>query len=356
MNPHEILPQSSAIAACVAGIASATRVEALAEHAAEVRRLASALHVAAAGPALVTGVLSRLNDAITERVLALLQARYRLPAARWCWLGLGSEGRLEQTLATDQDNGLIFSASDDGEARDLRELFLPFAQAVNQALAHCGFPLCDGEVMGGNPRWCLSQSEWLERFTTWVRTPEPEALLNASIFFDFRPLAGDLALAVELRGDLARLTRGNEIFLRMMTANALAAAPPLGRLRDFVTVPESGGTVDLKKFGSRIFVDAARIFALGSGATETASTERLRGAARDGIIPLADAEAAVHAFHALQGVRLAAQVAAGLAGASPGNQIDPDRLNEFDRRLLLEALRQARSLQQRLKTRFHIDS
>jgi hypothetical protein len=186
------------------------------------------LHAAEAGPALVTGVLSRLNDLITERVLALMQTRYRLPPARWCWLGLGSEGRLEQTLSTDQDNGLIFSASDDGEARDLRELFLPFAQATNQALAQCGFPLCDGEVMGGNPRWCLSQSEWLESFSAWVRTPEPEALLNASIFFDFRPLAGDAGLAADLRGELGKLTRGNEIFLRMMTANALAAVAAAG--------------------------------------------------------------------------------------------------------------------------------
>jgi CBS domain-containing protein len=356
MSGQEILPQASAVAACAARVAGAGDLPTLVGCAAEARELARALHGEEAGAALVTGVLSRLNDAVTERVLVLLQSRFRLPPARWCWLGLGSEGRLEQTLSTDQDNGLIFSASDDGEARELREHFLPFARAVNAALADCGFPLCDGEVMGGNPRWCLSQSEWLESFTAWVRTPEPEALLNASIFFDFRPLAGDAALALELRRELATLTRGNEIFLRMMTANALAAAPPLGRLRDFVTVPESGGSVDLKKFGSRIFVDAARIFALGSGSAETATAPRLRQAARDGIMPAADAAAAVHAFHALQAVRLAAQAAAVAAGKAPGNQIDPETLNEFDRRLLLEALRQARSLQQRLKTRFHIDT
>ena len=356
MSEQDILPQSSAIAGCAARIAAAADIPALVRCADEARRLAMALQVEEAGAALVTGVLSRLNDTITERVLDLLRARYRLPPARWCWLGLGSEGRVEQTLATDQDNGLVFSATDDGEARELRELFLPFTRAANQALADCGFPLCDGDVMGGNPRWCLSRSEWLESFTTWVRTPEPEALLNASIFFDFRPLAGDAALAADLRRELATLTRGNEIFLRMMTANALAAPPPLGRLRDFVTVPESGGTLDLKKFGSRIFVDAARIFSLGSGGGEIATVARLRRAAQDGIMPAADAEAAVHAFHCLQGVRLAAQAAAIASGAAPGNQIDPESLNEFDRRLLLEALRQARSLQQRLKTRFHIET
>jgi CBS domain-containing protein len=238
----------------------------------------------------------------------------------------------------------------------LRGLFLPFARAANQALADCGFPLCAGKVMAGNPRWCLSSSEWLENFVTWVRTPEPEALLNAAIFFDFRPLAGDPKLAVKLRRALSELTRGNEIFLRMMTVNALAAAPPLGRLRDFVTEAESGGAIDLKKFGSRIFVDAARILALGAGIAETGTASRLRRVAAEGVMTPVDAEAAGHAFHALQGIRLAVQARAGLDGQAPGNQVDPDRLNEFDRRVLLESLRQARKLQQRLKSRFHIDT
>ena len=355
MIESEILPQSSAIAACAARIAAAADVAALASCAAEARQVATELHREEAGAALVTGVLSRLNDAIVARALVLLQQRFRLPPARWCWLGLGSEGRLEQTLATDQDNGLVFSASDDGEAQQLRELFLPFARAANQALSACGFPLCDGEVMAGNPRWCLSQSEWLESFGAWVRTPEPDALLNAAIFFDFRPLAGAGELAVGLRQALSELTRGNEIFLRMMAVNALAASPPLGRLRDFVTAADSGGTVDLKKFGSRIFVDAARIMALGAGAAETSTATRLRRMATEEIMTTSDAEAAVHAFHALQGIRFAAQAAA-VGDGTPGNLLDPEQLNEFDRRVLLEALRQARALQQRLKTRFHIET
>jgi len=352
----EILPQAAAIAATSVRIAGAADVAALVACAAEVRAMAVALHREEAGAALVTGVLSRFNDAIAVRLLDLLALRFRLPPTRWCWLGLGSEGRLEQTLTTDQDNGLVFSASDDGEARRLRELFLPFAQAANRALAECGFPLCDGEVMAGNPRWCLSLSEWRERFAGWVRTPEPEALLNAAIFFDVRAVAGAGELAAELRRTLSDLTRGNEIFLRMMTVNALAAPPPLGRLRDFVTAAESGGEIDLKKFGSRIFVDAARIMALGAGLAATGTAPRLRAVAAEGIITAADAEAAAHGFHALQGVRLTVQAASDLETGTAGNQVDPDRLNEFDRRVLLEALRQARALQQRLKTRFHIET
>lgn len=352
MTDGEILPHSGAIAACAARIDATADVAGLVACAAEARQLATALHHDAAGAALVTGVLSRLNDAIVARILVVLQQRFRLPPARWCWLGLGSEGRLEQTLATDQDNGLVFSASDDGEAHDLRELFLPFARAANEALAECGFSLCDGEVMAGNPRWCLSQSEWLESFAAWVRTPEPDALLNAAIFFDFRALAGDVALAREMRSGLRQLTLGNAIFLRMMTVNALAAPPPLGRLRDFAVGPGTG-VIDLKKFGSRIFVDGARILALGVGIAATGTSDRLLGVAGEGAVSGSDAEAWVHAFHTIQNIRLGTQAA---AAGMPGNLVDPSRLNEFDRRVLLEALRQARTLQQLLKSRYHIET
>ena len=356
MTDSDILPQAGAISGFCARINGASDLATLATCATEVRQLAVALTKEEAGAALVTRILSRLNDAIASRAVTLLARRFRLPPTRWCWLGLGSEGRLEQTLATDQDNGLVFSASDDGEARQLRALFLPFAKEVNQALAECGFPLCDGEIMAGNPRWCLSLSEWLESFTAWVRTPEPEALLNAAIFFDFVPLSGDQDLAIQLRRSLSELTRGNEIFLRMMAVNALAAAPPLGRVRDFVTEAESGGAIDLKKFGSRIFVDAARVLALGAGIAETGTAQRLRRVAAESVMTPADAEAAVHAFHALQGIRLAVQVDGWLGQHAIGNRVDPEQLNEFDRSILLDALRQARKLQQKLKTRFHIDA
>lgn len=348
---NEILPFASGVAHCAARIAESDTVEALAQSAQSARRLAVALHRRGAGAALVTGTLSRLNDLITERILALLQARFRLPPTRWCWLGLGSEGRIEQTLATDQDNGLLFSASDDGEARELRDRFLPFAREANRALAECGFPECHGEVMGGNPRWCLSLQEWLARFSSWVRTPEPEALLNASIFFDFRALAGDHALAADLRRDLAHLTRDNDIFLRMMTANALAAQPPLRRLRGFITEPDSGGAIDLKKSGSRIFVDAARIFSLGGDNSEFATEPRLLGAVRDGFLSEGDALASIRAFRLLQELRLDAQIAT--PEGEPGNRVFPDRLNTFDRHLLSEALRQAGRVQLALKLRFH---
>src|SRR5574343_502041 len=203
-------------------------------------------------------LISYFNDSLVRCVLDATARRHRLPPVAWCWLALGSEGRREQTFVTDQDNGLIFQASSPQEANALRDLFLPFAQETNQRLAEAGFALCAGKIMAGNPAWCLSLDEWREQFIEWVRLPEPEALLNASIFFDLRPLYGDLALGERLCGEVAGLARDASAFLHLMAMNALQAEPPLN-FRGELVAPDNGG-LDLKKFGARIFVDAARIF------------------------------------------------------------------------------------------------
>lgn len=334
----------------------AADVSVLARLAARNREQAGELLDAGASAAQVTALLSAVNDRITRRILALIAHDFRLPPASWCWLAFGSEGRDEQTLVTDQDNGLIFSAASDGEADALRQRFLPFAAAVNHALAECGFRLCSGNIMAGNPAWCLSLDEWKERFFNWIRTPAPEALLNASIFFDFRPLDGDTSLADALAAHLAAMAPGNDAFLRMMAANALAVEPPIGHLRDFVTEAD---TLDLKKFGSRLFVDAVRILALARGITVAATSERLRLLAPHLHLASASESDYREAFHALQAFRLAAQRAAMEGGhgadAEAANRLAPNRLGDYQRRRLLDALKQARQLQRLLKHSLRLD-
>ena len=349
----ELLPGAAAVARLSAAIDASMRIEEFVRHAGTSRQLAIELDEAGYGAGVVTRMLSSCNDQITLRILAWAAKRFRMPAASWCWLGLGSEGRMEQTLVTDQDNGLIFAASDVRETHALRELLLPFARAVNDTLAECGFPLCDGDIMASNPQWCLSLDEWRDCFGAWIRTPEPEALLNATIFFDFRPLAGDFTLAHSLRRYLTELACGNEIFLRMMAENALSAEPPLGRIKDFVTDGEFGDSLDLKKAGSRLFVDAARIFALAEGVMAVSTEDRLQGVAATGGVRSEDAAAMKQAFVALQGLRLHTQRSRS-AAPDAGNRVVPEHLNEFDRRVLLESFRQARALQRQLKIRFQI--
>lgn len=295
----------------------------------------------------LTAIISSLNDRVTERIIALeSEPDRKLAGLRWCWLALGSEGRMEQTLATDQDNALIFDAADDAQHAAL----LAFAQRVNARLDACGFPLCKGGIMAGNPPWCLSAEDWQRQFAQWIDHGSPEALLHASIFFDFRPLAGDAALALALRAWLNRAARNNPRFLHQMAGNALRNRPPLGVVRDFVLSEDDAhpNTIDLKLNGATPFVDAARIFSLAAGSPQTNTAKRLREAAHALKIPDAELADWNRAFHFLQLLRLRHQHGQQRTGLPPDNHLDPDTLNPLDRRILKEALRQARKVQARL--------
>jgi CBS domain-containing protein len=328
-------------------IGLAEDLPALARAAAEIRGLAKALLAQGVSAEALTGLIATLNDRLTERVLALEAARHDLSGVRLCWLALGSEGRHEQTFSTDQDNAIVFEAG--GGAGPARERLLPFARAVNAALDACGFPLCKGEIMAGNPNWCLSASEWRMRFGDWIGNPDPDALLNANIFFDFRPLWGEAQLAHDLREWLNGMTRDDQRFLRMMAQNALQSAPPLGFFGDIQTGGEGAerGTVDLKAQGTRVFTDAARIYALAGGADAQNTAERLRHASRVLNVPSDEVEAMVDAFYFLLLLRLQQQHL-DASGPASGNRIDPRTLNELDQRILKESFRQGRKLQKRL--------
>jgi CBS domain-containing protein len=295
----------------------------------------------------LTAIISSLNDRLTERIITLeCITDDALIGLRWCWLALGSEGRMEQTLATDQDNALIFAAADDAQ----RDALLAFARRVNQRLDACGFPLCKGDIMAGNPKWCLSLINWQQQFTQWIDHGSPEALLHASIFFDFRALTGDASLALDLRTWLNRAAQKNPRFLHQMAGNALRNRPPLGVVRDFVLSEDDAHphTLDLKLNGATPFVDAARIFSLAAGSTQTNTAKRLREAAHALHIPDTELADWNRAFHFLQLLRLRHQHGQQRAGIPPDNHLNPDTLNPLDRRILKEALRQARKVQARL--------
>jgi CBS domain-containing protein len=349
------MPLANEVDDFVRRIDAATDVSALAIIASGTKALAAELIEQDAGAGILTHILSGLNDGLTRRVISLVAPRHRLPAAGWCWLTMGSEGRGEQTFATDQDNGLVFSAADHAEARMLRPLFLAMAGEVNGALDACGIPLCSGGIMAGNEQWCLSVEEWQRHFRAWILTPEPEALLNATIFFDFRAQYGDASLALTLRQYLQRLAPQAAGFLHMMAANAVATTPPLGRLRDFVSEEGQPGRVDLKKYGARLFVDAARVFALAAGISPVGTVARLRESAVVVRLNGQDMDAAVLAFRHLQRIRLLDQHRKMLAGQVADNLLSPDSLNTMDRRILLEALKQARRLQHALQRTFGVE-
>lgn len=335
-------------------INGAKDLEAMAFAANEVRKRGAGLFVGGMGVEALCQWMSGLNDLISLQIIELTADQFDLPPVPWCWMVFGSEGRLEQTFSTDQDNGLMFQPDNEEEAESTRQAFLPFASAVNRALDRCGFDLCKGKIMAGNPQWCLSFTEWRDKFSQWLETPEPEAILHSTIFFDFRPLYGQDELVDKLRSWLLPLPSRHPRFLHSLSAQALGCAPALGFMGRFVY---DGGrefphTIDLKAHGVRPFVDAARIWGLKYQAWATNTADRLRAVAADLKRPVSDTAAAVEAFDLVQRIRMHQQ----LAGKGPegANRIDPRQLNDLQRLSIKEALNQGKILQLRLRQEFNL--
>lgn len=327
-------------------LASAGDVDGVKQAAARIRDLTHELADDTSGAEPATRIISAVNDMLTRRVIDVVAADGMPAGVAWCWIALGSEGRQEQTLSGDQDNGIIF----DGEGEIGRARLLGVAQQINDILDACGFPLCKGNVMAGNRECCLSLHEWKERFREWIFEGDPQALLNATIFFDLRPLYGAHALAEELGDWLAQEASGNQRFLYQMAANALQREVPLGLVRRFA-VERKGkyrGTIDLKMKAAALFVDGGRIYGLASGDHAVNTADRFRLAVKANRLHPSDAERWINGFHFIQSLRLKNQQSCYRRGEEMHNHLAPSGLDSSDRARLLEALRQARHLHHRL--------
>jgi len=301
-------------------------------------------------------LITQFNDHVTRRVIELVLVKHGGAPVTFTWMSFGSEGRGEQTLKTDQDNGILFAVPKGGNADAVRKTLLPIAKEINDGLAECGYPLCTGNIMASNPECCLTAEEWQARFSRWIDQGTPEHLLKASIFFDFRSLWGDDAPVTALRDWVSNAASDNSRFQRQMAENALRNEPPLGLVRDFVT--ESGGehdhTLDLKVRGLTPFVDGARLLALAHGIAETGTVSRIQALVQQGVVKEYEGSAWCDAIAFIQLVRMRhhQQQARNLQGLD--NHINPDRLNELDRRILKEAFRQARKLQARIRLDYQL--
>ena len=338
-------------------------VDALASLAIDIRRLGALLVEQGTAPEPLTLFISLLNDRLTQRIIEVVRRQYVLDRIRWSWVAFGSEGRFEQTFSTDQDNGLIFVAPEGAGVEETRERLLPFAREVNEALDACGFPLCEGNIMASNPALCLTLDEWMAKMGGWLAASIPQALLDAAICFDLRSIHGDGGLVTSLRDWIAEHVRGHAAFLSQLAQVATQSKPPLGRFGSFATkdAPGAPHTINLKANGARIFVDAARVLALGRGLHETNTADRLRAVRDAGGLKASEVAALVDAFYFIQNLRLRAQARApeareGARGAAEdfANRLDPDRLNKFEQSALKEAFRLARQLQNRIELDFHV--
>lgn len=302
-----------------------------------------------AGPA--TAAISALNDAVTVRAVQVAATQAGVDLSRACWLVFGSQARAEQTLLTDQDNGLVFAATDGADAERQRPQWMAFGQRVNEVLARCGYPLCDGLVMAGQPLCCLSTEEWLARLSHWMAHGDGNDLFAARIYFDLRPLVGNVALAQPLVERLHSEAAAVPRFVKQMADAVLCKAVPLGWLGHVVTAKRDGRPVfDLKMSGTALFVDPARLWALAHRLPVLGTANRLRAAAAALRVPGHEAQQWVEGFETLQRLRLQMQsIHLGDVAPEDRTRVPWEELGAAERDELKRALRAARVVRQRIE-------
>ena len=339
--------QSRSLRQLGAQLRAATDIALLQTLAPEIRALARQLLAQGVAARALTALVAQLNDSLVERVVQLLAQQHALDLRRACWVAFGSEGRGEQTIATDQDNGLVL---DDGVEEAERGRWLVMAREVNLALDACGFPLCKGGIMAGEPACTQTQSAWAAAFTAWMGQGTPEDLLKAGIFFDMRPIAGCADLVSPLCQLIRDLAPHRPRFLRLLAAQSLNFRPALNWLGGLEVHAQNGHQwLDLKLHGTAVFVDTARFLALAHGQAGLGTRERLLEAGEAMGVPRHERESWAAAFEVVQALRLRVQMTPAGPPEDHPNRIDLCELNDLDRRLLRDALRVARSLQQRVE-------
>ena len=333
------------------GIRSASDLPSLVLCAKDIRRFAKNLIGQGVQAKQLTRLISDLNDLICQRSIDLNAQKYHLDLKNFAWIALGSEGRSEQTIATDQDNALVFS----GEASDVvREKYLAFALDVNQGLDACGYPLCKGNVMASNPEICLSETEWINQFIRWIDQGSGENLLKASIYFDFRCIAGNPDLLIKMKEIILSHAPQNQRFTKQLADNSLRMKASINWHGGMDTIKLDGKEcIDLKRQGTAILVDAARVYALAHAIPETNTRERLIAIGKALRIPDSEYMSWVTAFEYLQMLRLTIQID-GVEIARNPNAIELSSLNDIDRRILKESLSVTRNFQQRLERSFDL--
>ncbi len=288
----------------------------------------------------ITQMIAILNDHILGRMLTLLEKEMGPPPVPYCWLLLGSEGRREQTFKTDQDNAILYADPKDETQRQAAEAyFKSFAAKAIDHLVNCGYPLCPGEIMAVNPRWCQPLSVWKQYFDRWITAPEPQELLNATIFFDFRSGFGEAQLAENLREHLNRNMRGKDVFLFHLARQCTGTRVPLSFFKNFIVEKdgEHKNRLDIKRQGLTPFVNFARVLALKFGVKETNTLARLKALMDGEHIQGELWAAACEAYELQMQQRLVHQLRQIEAGILPDNYIDPADLSDLERRMLKDA-------------------
>jgi CBS domain-containing protein len=302
----------------------------------------------------ICNLVGEINIAITKRSIELaIEKMETEPPTRFAWLNIGSQGRKEQLLMTDQDNALVFEDVEEDQYEEVKSYFLELAEKVTKTLNKVGYEFCPAEMMASNPMWCKSVTDWNKQYNSWINTPGEKGILMCSIFFDYDFIFGDESLVDEVTENIHKNVMDNQLFFAYLGTDALKNPPPLGFFRQFLVEDdgEHKDTFDIKSRALMPLTDAARLLVLSQNVKGIANTyQRFKKMAE--LEPQnADLfESCAEAFL----VVLKFRTKEGLLNNSNGRYLNLNDLSKSDKVKLKNAFVPIRDIQDSIKSRFQL--
>jgi len=296
-------------------------------------------------------IIAEVSDAVLNRIAGFALREVGEPPVPFVFMIMGSEGRKEQTLKTDQDNAIIYEDVDSARHEEVKDYFLQLGDIICTWLDQVGYSFCEFDVMAQNPKWCQPMSIWKKYFWEWIHNAEPEDLLHSSIFFDFRTGYGDGRLVNELRKYLFQTLGDWRGFFRHLAENALRFKPPLDIFGNLAlkNAKDKKGFLDIKK-PMQLLVDFARVYALRHGIAETNTLDRMERLVHLEVLDRRDYDELAHAYSFMMLVRLSHQaIMLVKEEREPDNLIMPRELTYINRQGLKEAFKRIRTAQSKMR-------
>ncbi|MDH0421083.1 MULTISPECIES: putative nucleotidyltransferase substrate binding domain-containing protein [Delftia] len=331
-------------------IEQAADLQALEQAAAQITRLVAALHRGGTRIALMARLVQQLNARLFERAWQMLASPDLV--AHSCLFVMGSEGRGEQLLKTDQDNGLLLR---DGYVppQDLDAICARFSAQLQRF----GYPECPGGIMLSNPLWRGTVADFGRRVREWLILPSPQGLMHLAIFLDAHAVAGDAALLAQVRRDLMALALDSDAQVaRFASAVDAFAHEPGSWWERLLGRGDEGAPVHLKKAGIFPIVHGVRSLALAHHIAATGTAERLAALVAEGVLDEVQGRELLEGLHFLMGLRLQAGLAEIDLGRPVTGHVDPARLSSLERDLLKDTLAVVRRFRELLRQRLRLDA
>ncbi|WP_287125464.1 DUF294 nucleotidyltransferase-like domain-containing protein [Desulfobacter sp.] len=298
---------------------------------------------------LITHIITSVSDAMTNRIITFALEDHGEPPCRFAFVALGSEGRKEQTIATDQDNAIIFQDVGEDNVQRIKNYFLKFAETVNNQLAHVGYELCIGGMMAKNPKYTLTLSDWKKQFTGWINTPQPQNIIDTAVFFDFRCIYGDSFFTDELRKHVNLLIDKKAIFVYHLAQTVIQYRSPLNI---FGNIPSGDNeTFDIKKILLPV-VTFIKVFSLKCKIAETNTLQRLEQLLNQNVVQKPMYGELKQAYNFLMGLRFHTQTNALKEFRKPDNTININSLTEIEKSTLKKVYSLISEMQTKLNLEF----